>query len=204
MWEVRVQATGAVVTRGSTQDVATGALTVTEGILPSTVYEVRARPVVDRASAWTTWVPATSPANLIIRPDIGVNAVSDKVTVALASFNTFTANNSTPRCVTTLGAVAVGDIYFVSWGCTVTTTATHGITVFFRRRILNNGVWSAYVTLAQETVLRGGITEGLGGGILFGGQFEDVEFSLLLSVDGTGSGFTFVGNPTITYQRLVR
>lgn len=204
MWEVRVQATGAVVTRGSTQDVATGAMTVTEGIIASTVYEVRARPVVDRASAWTTWVPATSPANLIIRPDIGVNAVSDKVTVTLASFNTFTADNSTPRCANVTGAIAVGDMYFVSWGCTVTTTATHGITVFFRRRIKSSGVWSAYVTLAQENILSGGITQGLGGGILVGGQFEDVEFSLQLSVNGTGSGFTFVGNPTITHQRLMR
>ena len=159
---------------------------------------------MDRASAWTTWVPATSPANLIIRPDIGVNAVSDKVTVTLASFNTFTADNSTPRCANVTGAIAVGDMYFVSWGCTPTTTATHGITVFFRRRIKSSGVWSAYVTLAQENILSGGITQGMGGGILVGGQFEDVEFSLLLSVNGTGSGFTFVGNPTITHQRLMR
>lgn len=83
MFEVRVQATGVVVALASTQDVASGTYIVAEGILASTAYEVRARPVVDRESDWTGWLPATTPATLITRPDIGIGAVTDRFEVSL-------------------------------------------------------------------------------------------------------------------------
>jgi len=87
LWEVRVQATGTVVARGSTANVAAGALIVSEGILASTAYQVRAFPVVDRDAAWTAWTAATTPATLITRPDIAVGAVTDEYqAVALGPF----------------------------------------------------------------------------------------------------------------------
>lgn len=79
MWEVRVQATGVIVARGSTHDVAAGALTIIEGIIASTAYEVRARPVLDRPSAWTSWTAATTPATLITSPDLAEGSVSTQV-----------------------------------------------------------------------------------------------------------------------------
>lgn len=203
-WEVRLQATGVVITRGSTHSVAAGSLVLTEGILAATAYEVRLWPVVDRPAVWTPWIPATTPATPPVqRPDIGLNAVSDKVTVALASFTTVTAMNAVPRCENALGAVAVGDMYFVAWGCTPTTTSTHNIQVLFRRRIMTSGVWSAYQTIESVNVPNGA-TQGLGGGQLISGQFENIEFSLLFFVQGSGSGSTLIGNPAVTYQKLVR
>lgn len=204
IWEVRVAATLAIAARGSTANVASGTIPVSEGILASTAYEVRARPVVDRPSDWTAWIPATTPATLITRPELAADAVSDKVTVTLASFNTATAANNTPRCVNTIGAVAVGDMYFIGWGCTPITTATHSLTVNFRRRIMTGGVWGPYVTLGTALLSSGGNTEGMGGGILVSGQYQNVEFSLQFVVTGSGSGTAFIGDPTVTYQRLVR
>lgn len=84
-WEIRVQATGTVIAQGSTQHVAAGSLIIAQGIIAATTYEVRALPVVDRPSEWTPWLPATTPFDLITRPDISDGAVSDVLqTVALA------------------------------------------------------------------------------------------------------------------------
>lgn len=92
MWEVRIASTLVIVARGSTQDVASGALLVSEGILASTAYEVRARPVIDRPSDWTVWVAATTPATFITRPDLADGAVSDQYqVVALGPFTRATA-----------------------------------------------------------------------------------------------------------------
>jgi hypothetical protein len=88
MWEVRLQATGVVIGRGSTQDVASGTLILSEGVLAGTVYEVRTQPVVDRPHDWTAWLPATTPNLLISRPDIGFGAVSEQLqTVVLEPFS---------------------------------------------------------------------------------------------------------------------
>lgn len=83
IYEVRIQVTGAVVLRGSTQDVAAGVLYLSEGILPAITYEVRVRPVVDRAWDWTIWVAATTPAALITSPDIAIGAVTQRLQTAL-------------------------------------------------------------------------------------------------------------------------
>lgn len=79
IYEVRIQSTGSIVLRGSTQDVAAGVLYLSEGILPSITYEVRVRPVVDRTWDWTAWTAATTPAALITAPDIAVGAVTERL-----------------------------------------------------------------------------------------------------------------------------
>lgn len=79
LWEVRLQATGTQVASGSTQNVAAGELLVSEGILASTTYEVRAQPVADRPVAWTAWVLATTPATLITSADVAEGAVTAEV-----------------------------------------------------------------------------------------------------------------------------
>ena len=83
IYEVRIQVTGAVVLRGSTQDVAAGVLYLSEGILPAITYEVRVRPVVDRVWDWTIWIAAATPAALITSADIAVGAASEQLQTAL-------------------------------------------------------------------------------------------------------------------------
>lgn len=112
LWEVRVQATATVMARGSTQDVATGALFLTEGILASTVYEVRAKPVADRPAAWTSWAAATTPALLIDTPDIADLAVTVQIqTVVLPVFNRASLSVGTVLATLDMGAVGAGQLW---------------------------------------------------------------------------------------------
>lgn len=58
-WEVRLQATGDLVASG-TADATAGAVTITQGILPAETYEARGRYIIDRPSAWSAWLAATT------------------------------------------------------------------------------------------------------------------------------------------------
>lgn len=60
---------GAQVVAGVTTNVAAGVQIFAAGVLPSTVYEARARFVVGRPVAWTAWTQATTPAAYITLSD---------------------------------------------------------------------------------------------------------------------------------------
>ncbi len=60
MWEVRVKATGIIASRGGHSDITSNGVIVAEGILPLTVYEVRAQLVVDRPTSWSGWIEITT------------------------------------------------------------------------------------------------------------------------------------------------
>lgn len=112
LWEARIQATGVVVARGSTQDVASGALILAEGLIASTAYEVRAQPVVDRPATWTSWIPATTPATLITRPDLAEGSVSDQFqAVTLGPLLRQNTPNGTVLASINMGAIAPGTIW---------------------------------------------------------------------------------------------
>ena len=111
-WEVRVQATGVVISRGSTHDVATGLMTVTEGILGSTAYEARAILVAARAVSWTAWLVASTGVFLITRPDIADGAVTDQFqSVALGPFIGMTLPTGSVVLVLDMGALQNGHIW---------------------------------------------------------------------------------------------
>jgi hypothetical protein len=58
--EVRLFATGEAVTSATVANVGDGQLVISEGILPATTYEVRARYLVDRPTDWTIWWGVTT------------------------------------------------------------------------------------------------------------------------------------------------
>jgi hypothetical protein len=68
LYEIR-RLGGAQVVRGTTMNVTSGSQIVAAGILPSTIYEVRAIPVAPRPVLWTAWLPATTPAAYITLND---------------------------------------------------------------------------------------------------------------------------------------
>lgn len=84
-YEVRVQATGAVIARNSVSDVTSGELIISEGILAGTAYEGRARPIADRPVAWTGWEAATTDPLLLQGQDLGVGAVTRRTSQILTS-----------------------------------------------------------------------------------------------------------------------
>lgn len=60
-YQIRLTSSGSVITRGSTQDVDSGEVIVTEGIAGDTDYEARGKFVVDgRDASWSAWEPLTT------------------------------------------------------------------------------------------------------------------------------------------------
>lgn len=108
-WQVRRAGTTAVLQSGSTHLVDVGALTVSDGILPATDYEARARCVVDRPSDWTAWDAATTDGVYVQDADFGPGGVS-------AMFQA--AGLSAPRIVGALPAAGpsrfVGELVFLT------------------------------------------------------------------------------------------
>lgn len=80
-WEIRRSGTTDLVAQGSTANVEAGVLRVAGGILPGTAYQARARLVVKRARAWTSWISATTPNVRIGRGDLSddVNGAYDAI-----------------------------------------------------------------------------------------------------------------------------
>ena len=74
-WQGRIPFIGtAVVFTGQMVNPEDGAAFVSEGILPGTAYEVRAKPVLKRKTAWTAWVSATTPA---VSPPVAAGSISN-------------------------------------------------------------------------------------------------------------------------------
>lgn len=150
MWEVRIQATGVVVARGSTQDVASGSVLVVEGLIAATGYEVRARPVVERDSAWTSWIPATTPGTLITRPDLADGSVSDQYqSVVLGPFDRTTAPSGTVIMTLNLPAIPPGNGFRRFMSLFIRTpdgAVTYGVALESRKREEGGG-FSAWTTL---------------------------------------------------------
>lgn len=67
-FEVRRTGTTALVAKGTTTDIVAGQMIVAQGILPATSYEARAILVSERATVWTSWQAASSPA-VYVKPD---------------------------------------------------------------------------------------------------------------------------------------
>lgn len=94
-WEVRLSG-GATILRGDVTDVASGSLTVVEGILSGVTYEARAKPIIDGAAAWTSWQAATPTTALLVLADLADGAASRRVTSYLQdkSVTSFDAANT--------------------------------------------------------------------------------------------------------------
>jgi len=59
-WEVRIP-NGPTVSQGTTQAVFAGEQLITEGLLPGSAFETRAKLVADRATSWSDWITTTTP-----------------------------------------------------------------------------------------------------------------------------------------------
>lgn len=190
MWEVRIQATGVVVARGSTQDVASGALIVAEGLIASTAYEVRAQPVVDRDFAWTSWIPATTPATLIDTIDIEDFAVTEQLqTVDLSVWTKSMITVGTVLATLDMGAIAPGNIWrrgIHMYARTDAASRTFTVEVERRRRILG-GAFDAWASVDSFTVVGPDWDLYTSSGNL-AGTYDDFEYRL--RVTGTNVGFS--------------
>lgn len=76
-WEIRLSGQAQVALRGSTQAIDVGAYTVSEGILPETIYDIRARLIAARRTVWTEWVTVTTDSVRFGREDIEEGILED-------------------------------------------------------------------------------------------------------------------------------
>lgn len=84
-WEIRLAGGTDAVLTGTHGNFAAGFTVISAGIIAGEDYEVRARPVVNRATVWTDWEPVTAPVVLITATDIKVGAVSRQYTMRVGS-----------------------------------------------------------------------------------------------------------------------
>ncbi|MFN3575362.1 MAG: phage tail protein [Tabrizicola sp.] len=182
MWEVRVQATGTIVTRGSLQDVAAGRAILTEAMIPSTAYEVRARPLVDRPSSWTAWLPATTPNTLITTPDIADFAVTQQIqTVVLGPLTKADVPAGTVVATLNMGAIAPGSIWrrgIHFFARTDSSSRTMVVELQRRRRILG-GPLEAWSMLETWNVTGPSWQQYTDSGTL-AGSYDDYQYRLLV------------------------
>lgn len=208
MWEVRVQATAVIVARGSTQDVAAGALLVAEGIIASTAYEVRAQPVVDRDATWTSWTAATTPATLISRPDLADGSVSDQFqTVVLGPFTRNATPGGTVLATLNMGAIAPGSIWrrgvhFDMWKST--SNGNVGRVVLQRRFREFGGSWSSWLTTATFEVspLSAWEQHADSGGI--SGTYDEWEYRLMVDARPNNGADDWIRNIYLTTARVTK
>ena len=195
MWEVRLAATLVVVSRGSTPLVSAGALAVTEGILPSTVYEVRVRPVVDRPSAWTSWLPATTPATQFTSPDLAVGSVSVQVqTVVLGPLVLAALPANTVVATLDLGPIGAGQgwerrLHFEARGFLNSGSPTFVLVVQRRKAVfgLGFGPWSTVETIPVDNA-NWDVYADSG---TIAGTYDDFEYRLMVqSPSAALGGFT--------------
>ncbi|MBL9046806.1 MAG: hypothetical protein JNK34_05760 [Tabrizicola sp.] len=206
MWEVRLQATGVIVARNSTQNVATGSLLVADGIVASTVYEARAKPVVDRPAAWTSWVAATTPATLITSPDLAVGSVSDEIqTVVLGPLNKTVLPTGTVIATLDIGAIGNGQ----GWERRVHFEArvvgvTWEIVLETRKAQLGAGftAWNIVETYPINTADGTWFVFGDSGAIAQ--PADDFEYRLRASVGFTSGSSDVLRNVYMTAVRIIR
>ncbi len=68
-YEIRLAESLQVVVTGLA-DRAAGFVVVSEGLLPATAYQVRGRYVLDRSTAWSSWLDVTTPATFLSMEDL--------------------------------------------------------------------------------------------------------------------------------------
>ena len=208
LWEVRLQSTSAAVAGGSTQNVEAGELIVSDGILASTVYEVRAQPVLDRAVDWTAWTPVTTPATLITSPDIAEGAVSIQIQeVALGPFTSGALPVNTVVLTLDIGAIGVGQgwvrrLHFEARGGNF--SFRQQLLLQRRRAVLGNpiGPWETTATF-DIAALAWDVYADSGN---IAGTYDDFEYRLIVSQSPTAyaAGDEILRNVYLTVVRITK
>jgi len=75
-WEIRVSGSTTLAASGTVLDLTGGEVVVSEGVLPGTSFEARARLVSDHPTAWTGWIGAIAPDVRLGSSDLGPGAVT--------------------------------------------------------------------------------------------------------------------------------
>jgi len=207
-WEIRVQATGVVVARGSTHDVGTGSLLVSEGLVANTAYEARPQSVTEMPSVWGSWDSATTPNTLISRPDVGDGAISDQFQLALSGpYDRAATPDGTVLGTLSIGAIPPGNGYRRFTSLWIRASAGNNAKVQLQsRKKEEGGAWSAW-TLITEFSLASGVTtwdqQSDQGGIA--GSYDDWEYRWITTArPGSGAGYDWLRGMYLTLTKVTK
>lgn len=101
-WQIRVKDTEQMVSVGVLPDVDLGQVRISDGILPVTTYEVRARYHVDRPTSWTSWTEVTTGVFLF-----GYAEITSQVATDIANAKKVPVVETLPADDTTYGPVVL-------------------------------------------------------------------------------------------------
>ena len=177
-YEIRVAATAVVIKRGTITDVNAGALVVAEGILASTAYEARMRPVVAGPVAWTAWDAATTAALPLGQIDLDGSVVKG---VLIGPVDIPTTVGYTFLTIST-GAIAPHQLWRAGVSAELKHISGSAAELEFEQRFKFAGAWSAWVQKGTLTTTTVWDVDGVSSG--FAGQYEDVEFRLVVKTNG--------------------
>jgi hypothetical protein len=181
-FEIRRTGTLVVIAKGTTTDVAAGVLVVSEGILPSTAYEVRAILVSDRPTAWTAWAAATTPAVQFTRPDLADGSVSDQFqSIVLGPLTKAVVPSGSTILTLNLGAVPPGNglrrfLHFVARSGNPPQPMIIDLET---RSRFEGGAWSAWVQQTRFMITNGGWLQFTDQGGL-AGTYDEFEYRLVM------------------------
>ena len=175
-YEVRVQATGAVIQLGTVSDVASGRIPLTEGIVSGVAYEARAIPVAPgRATSWTAWAAATA-------PDVRLGLIdlngAKRQLIMLGPISVVDNIGGDLVGTLLLGPMPLGGVWKRGIVFEGRITATAAYPVELRRRLKYAGAWSSWVTLQTWSVDSTAWQMFNDSGTLSGG-WEDFEYALV-------------------------
>lgn len=202
LWEMR-RVGDSVVLSGATQDVASGRLVVSQGVLPDTVYEARVRLVADAATVWSSWVTVTSPDVRITSPDIAFGAVTEqRQVVSLGPFLPAALPVGTIIATLSLGVIGAGQgwerrLHFearnlgTSWGLELE-----------RRRKVLGGAFGSWLVLETFTITDSAWDVFADSGAL-AGTYDDFEYRLRVS-NLPGGTLTVLRNVYLTAVRITK
>jgi hypothetical protein len=210
-YEIRRNGTTTVITKGNIAEVSAGQVRVSEGILPSTAYQVRAIPVSDQQTSWTAWTLVTTLDVQITRPDIEDGAVSDQFqSVQLGTFTKLAAPSGTVHLSMDMGAIGNGQIWRRGVQFQAKNQAGVGVSyqiALQRRRAINGEAISAWASTVTWTVSATDITWDQytdAGGLT--GAYDDFEYRLVTDTlpAGMADAHEYIRDMYLTLARVTK
>ena len=151
-----------------------------------------------RDATWTSWVPATTPATFITRPDIADGAVSDEfLNVQLGPFDKTTLPSFTvvPLTTISLGAIPHGQIWRRAFTFEVRTAVageSYLVVVQLRGRELGGafGAWQDVDLISDGTAVANGweVRRSSGG---FSGGYDELQYRVVARTTPAGGAGSY-------------
>ena len=147
--EIRNAATAQIAVTKTVTEFSNGSDPVSEGLLPATGYQTRARWISSQASDWTAWVAVTTDDLRVGREDLADGSIEDTFVVQSLAEQTVTAGSTATIVTLDLPTVTLGQLWrrAVKFEARRTTGGVPGtLRLQVRRKAYSGDAWSGWTT----------------------------------------------------------